>query len=99
MYCVISWDISAVNPRWSEINDRMRACIQGFHYVRPVNTFYLVRISSADKIVAIRQCFEAVQKNTPESISYILSPALSGHLWTGAIKDWDSVNAVTQPTP
>ena len=99
MYCVISWDISAVNPRWREIDDQLRACIQNFTYVRPVNTFYLVRISSADRIEAIRKCFDAVKQNTKESISYILSPAFAGHTWSGTIGDWPNVNAITQPSP
>ena len=96
MYCVISWDISAENPRWRLINDQLLNCLAGYQYVRPVYTFYLVTINSAADVTAIRICFDAVKQRTREPIGYILSPPFSGHTWTGTIADWASVNAVTQ---
>jgi len=95
MYCVISWDISAVNPRWSQINDQMLGCLKGYHYVRPVNTFYLVTIAEASQIVDIQACFVMVSNQTKENISFILSPAFSKHSWSGKVADWAAVNTVT----
>jgi hypothetical protein len=99
MYCVISWDISATEPRWSAVNKQMQDCIKDYLSVRPVNTFYLVRIRSSRDIASIQECFNTVKENTRESITYVLSPALGGHKWSGTIPGWESVNAITEPSP
>lgn len=97
MYVVISWDISASNPRWSQINDEMKNCIAAYDWTRPVNTFYMMRINSPDEIVAIRKCFNAVADRVEVNVSYILSPAFIGpnHVWSGRVGDWQQVNAIT----
>lgn len=99
MYVVISWDISAVNPRWSQINDEMKACIAAYDWVRPVNTFYMMRIGSAAEIENIRKCFSAIAERVDVNVSFILSPAFTGagHKWTGRIGEWEKVNAITSP--
>lgn len=97
MYCVISWDIGASNPRWSAINERMLDCLNGYNYDRPVNTFYLVTISGAAQIEAIRNCFVSIAEQVPEPVSFVLSPPLSQHTWTGTIEDWTMVNSITTP--
>src|SRR6267378_7940468 len=97
MYLVISWDISAVNPRWSQINDQMVACLKGYQQVRPVNTFYMLKVTGAAQRTAIMTCLKGVIDRTSEQVIYIISPLLTTHGWEGWLPQdrWPLIEQIT----
>lgn len=97
MYFIVSWDISAVEPRWSQINEQMQNCFKTYPQIRPVNTFYMVKVTSGDQYNAIHDCLLNIAQNTKETIHFIMSPLLTVKGWKGYLpKDrWPKISELT----
>jgi hypothetical protein len=100
MYLIISWDISAENPLWREINEELRNCLENYQWTRPVYTFYLVRLPAVASGSDIKNKIDAVRARHPDiSITYILSPVFVGKQgFVGSLaktQDWSEVNLIT----
>ena len=83
MYFIVSWDISAVEPQWGRIDEQMRNCLKNFAFVRPVNTYYMVKVSSEREYEAIHECLLNVAKAQTATVHFVSSPLFSG---TGIVK-------------
>lgn len=98
MYCIVSWDISAVNPRWSAIDEKMRECISSYAWFRPVNTFYVIPISNTNQVTTILNALQNVAKQTNETVHFVISPAYqSAGGWDGWLPEdhWPKLKAIT----
>jgi hypothetical protein len=97
MYFIVSWDISAVNPRWSAIDEQMRNCFKGYTQLRPVNTFYMVKVASGNERNAILTALQAVAQQTSEDVFFVMSPVLTVSGWDGWLPQdkWELVKAIT----
>lgn len=97
MYFVVSWDISASNPVWSQIDERLRKCFDDdYNWVRPVNTFYMVKISTAQQYQTILANLQAVAKDSPVNVNFIMSPPLTVTNWDGWLPQdtWTKVREI-----
>jgi len=97
MYCVVSWDISAVNPRWSKIDEQLRDCLKAYNWYRPVNTFYMIKVTGSSQVATIQSCLTTAAKAVTESVQFVISPAFAAGRWNGLLGDgeWAKVNAIT----
>ena len=97
MYFVVSWDISASNPTWSQIDERLRSCLAGYQSLRPVNTFYMVRVSNGDQHRTILAALQNVAGNSSVKVDLIMSPLLTVTGWDGWLQPdvWPKVAEIT----
>jgi hypothetical protein len=97
MYFIVSWDISAENPLWREINEQMRNCFKNYTQLRPVNTYYLVKISSVEQHTQIYTKLKDVAKAASVGVEFIMTPAYIGKKgFVGILSEkWSDVNAIT----
>ena len=93
MYFIVSWDISAGNPTWSQVDERLRNCFARYKSYRPVNTFYMVSVSSGDQYRAILNALQGVAGNSPVNVFFVMSPLLTTTDWDGWLReeDWPKV--------
>jgi len=99
VYFVVSWDISASNPTWSQIDERMRNCFANYHSIRPVNTFYMVKVANGDQYRSIFSALQRVAKDSEEhgtNVYFIASPVLTMGGWDGWLQPdlWPKVAQV-----
>jgi len=94
----ISWDIKVPNPRWAELNGKLRACLDGYSWVKPLTTTYIVKISDLEDRKAIRQRLIEVCQAHAKDINLLISPAMQGGNYGGWLpKDmWDKVKKRTE---
>lgn len=99
MHIVVSWDISTGKPRWDEIDKRLKEGLSGYSWVRPLTTFYVVRINSEADRAAIRERLVTVARSVSETVHIVLSPAMSGGRYDGFLpKDtWPKLNERSDP--
>ena len=84
MYFVVTWDIGAHHPTWSEINERLRACLADCKSFKACNTFYMVKIEAAPQWKAILKAFQEVTASVePISVRLVMSPPLTITGWDG----------------
>lgn len=97
MHIAVSWDISAKEPRWGVLNDQMRDCFKGLSWVRPLSTFYIVRVDGESGRGRIQERLLSVATAVPETIHFVVSPLMPGGRYNGYLpKDtWSKVNERT----
>jgi hypothetical protein len=84
MYFIVSWDIGTTEPAWSKINEQLRDCFKGYEQIRPVNTFYMVKVANAQQYDAIHACLlKIAQNSTTVKVHFIMSPLLTVTGWKG----------------
>ena len=83
MHILVSWDIRAQGARWTEINDRLKECLKGYSWVKPLKTLYIVQIDTIETREAIRQGLAAVCADCPKEVHLILTPAMEGGKYGG----------------
>jgi hypothetical protein len=84
MHFTVSWDISAKEPQWSAIDEQMRNCFKNYPQVRPVNTYYMVKVTSARDYDQIHNALLNIAQNSSITIYFIMSPLLN----TSGYKGW-----------
>lgn len=97
MHIAVSWDISAPQPQWSEINSRLVTALGTRAWCRPVNTFYAVRVTGEPDREAVRLAMEAVAESSLVPFKYVISPVMQGG-YAGRLDntvDWEPLNRIT----
>lgn len=99
VYFVVSWDISASNPVWSQIDERMRNCFANYRSIRPVNTFYMVKVANGDQYRTIFNALQRTAQTTEENgtnIYFVMSPLFTVTGWDGWLQPdlWPKVAEV-----
>ena len=97
MHIAITWDIGATGPRWTEIDERMRGALGQFSWVRPLTTFYGVRVAGNVDRRSIHANLLKVAKSVNEQVHFLISPLMASGRYDGYLaKDvWDKVNVRT----
>ena len=94
MHCVVSWDIKSEGEAWKRLNNQLVEQLKGYSWVRPLNTFYIVQISSQAHWASLLGKFQAVVKDDSKEINLVMSPAMQGGRYDGMLpKDtWEEIN-------
>ena len=95
MHIAVSWDINAKEPRWGQLNEQMRKGLSGFSWVRPLTTFYIVKVAGeADRSIVLDR-LTSIAKGAP--VHVVVSPVMSGGRYNGFLpKDmWAKINERT----
>ena len=98
MYFIVSWDIGTTEPAWSKIDEQLRNCFKGFQQIRPVNTFYMVKVANAQQYQAIYACLLKIAKDsTTVKVHFIISPLLTVSGWDGWLPQdrWPKIKEIT----
>jgi hypothetical protein len=99
MYFIVSWDIGTTEPAWSKINEQLRDCFKSFPQIRPVNTFYMVKVENAQQYQAIHDCLLKIAKeSTTVKVHFVMSPLLSIAGWKGWLPQdrWTKIAEITK---
>ena len=93
MHIVVSWDISATGSRWTEIDDQLKAQLEGFSWVRPLKTVYVVKVHSVSHRDELINNLQNVAKNTSETLHFLASPPMTGGSYNGWLPQdlWDKI--------
>jgi hypothetical protein len=97
VHVAISWDITADGERWKQVDERMRAAIQRYPWVRPLSTFYVVQISSESDRNLLQDSLVAVAKSAGVTVHFLITPAMLGGQYQGyvPVDHWSKINART----
>lgn len=98
MHFVVSWDIEAEGEEWTEINAAMKEGLSGYSWVRPLTTFYIVKVGSLEDKESIYHKLIAVAKKYPREVNVVITPAMDGGTYSGWLpKDlWPKVRKRTE---
>jgi len=98
MHFVISWDIKAEDEEWAQINTALRECFKGYSWVKPLTTFYIVRVDSQSDWTSILRELQAVAQQHTKEVRLVVSPLTSGGYYDGWLpKDlWPKIRERTQ---
>jgi hypothetical protein len=99
MHMVVSWDIKTENPKWAEIDAKLKDALQGFSWVRPLTTFYVVRLTSDADRMTIRDRMLVIAKAAGVTVHFILSPVMAGGRYDGYLPadSWPKLNERSDP--
>lgn len=98
MHITISWDIKAEEPEWSQLNKELRKCFKGYSWVKPLKTFYIIKINDIDNRKSIKaKIINLCQKNK-KKINIIISPAIDSNTYSGWLPKpmWDKIKKRTE---
>ena len=98
MHITLSWDISATGDQWKTINDNLREQLQGYSWVRPLSTFYIVKVNSAEQRDNLVDALISVIKQSHEKIHFVVTPLMTGGGYNGWLPQdlWDKINERTK---
>jgi len=99
VHIVISWDIKASEPQWGEIDEKLKATFSGYSWVRPLTTFYVLKIASEADRALLRDRLVAVARASSSTVHIVISPAMSGGRYDGFLPGdaWPKLNARSDP--
>ncbi|WP_422450692.1 MULTISPECIES: hypothetical protein [unclassified Endozoicomonas] len=98
MHLAISWDISAQNPQWDQLNNQMLAVLSPYSWVRPLSTFYVVRVNGeVDRHNIFNGLTAVAQSSTMNQINFLISPLMSAGRYDGFLPQdaWVNINERT----
>jgi hypothetical protein len=97
VHVAISWDITGDGEPWKQIDERMRAAIQRYPWVRPLSTFYVVQIGSEGDRKILQDSLASVAKSAGTTVHFLITPAMLGGQYQGYLPadHWTKINART----
>ena len=97
MHFVLSYDLSATGERRSSIEERINNILAPYSHVKRLTTFYIIHIQDEVQWEAVRSSLTALAQEIPETLHFIMTPAMSGGQYNGMLQkgDWDEINKIT----
>lgn len=97
MHFSLSWDIRDADGEWDEINAQLKECIDDYSWVRPLDTFYIVRVSGPQEWKQIRADLIGVAKRFTDKIYIVISPLMVGGQYDGWLPEtiWPKIEKRT----
>lgn len=95
MHVVVSWDISAQQPRWGRIDAALQNEVAAFPNYRPLNTVYAVTVADDYQRQLLADALIRVAGAAPEQVKVLVSPLMRGQ-YTGRLPpaSWAPLNDV-----
>lgn len=97
MHVTLSWDISAEGARWNEINEKLKAEIKNYSWVRPLKTVYVVKVASLEDRNSLTERLISVIKSNNYDVNVMVTPVMTGGRYNGYLpRDlWEKINERT----
>ena len=97
VHVAISWDISAQGERWTAINDQMKGALGQRSWVKPLTTYYVVRVAGEGDRHAIQNDLLAVAQSVTERVHFVISPTMASGRYDGYLPHdmWAKLNVRT----
>jgi len=98
MHIVISWDIkNCDNDEWNELNEKLRECIDDYSWVKPLTTFYIIKLDSEKERKSIRESIIRICKNNKGKINVVISPVIYENGYSGWLPHsmWEKIKERT----
>ena len=83
MHFIVSWDIQSKDEKWDEINAQLQECLEDYSWVRPLSTFYIVRVSGQEEWARIKEDLQAVAESSTAKTHFVVSPLMYGGRYDG----------------
>ena len=99
MHIIISWDIkNCENDEWNELNEKLRECINDYSWVKPLTTFYIVKLDSEKERKSIRENIVKICKVNKGKINIVISPVIYNGGYSGWLPHsmWDLIKERTK---
>lgn len=99
MHLVISWDIEIGKSKWGEIDEKLKKCLDGYSWVRPLTTFYVVRTDSEVDRTRLKEKLVAVAKAESATVHIVITPSMAGGRYDGYLPSdaWEKLNKRSDP--
>jgi hypothetical protein len=99
MHIVISWDIKTGQPKWDEVDEALKKCLEGYSWVRPLTTFYVVKIGSETDRNLLRDRLTKVVQGAGVTVHIVISPSMAGGRYDGFLPSdtWPKLNERSDP--
>ena len=100
MHFVFSYDIkdSSEIVR-NQITEEIKAALKPHSWVRPLTTFYIVKVKAAPAWNDIRSRLVEVAKNHPKKLNFVMSPLMQGGTYNGWLPQdmWSKIRERATP--
>lgn len=99
MHVTVSWDISATGTKWTEINNEMKGTLQGYSWVRPLKSLYVVKVDSPEERGELKDALiSIIKKNKDRKIHLLITPLMQGGSYTGWLPKslWEKLDQRTK---
>lgn len=83
MHFIVSWDINASGAERGVLNAQLKKCIENYSWVRPLSTFYVVRVSAPQEWQEITKDLIKVAEDSSIRIHLVIGPLMSGGRYGG----------------
>lgn len=96
MHVLVSWDINEpASANWNSWNDKLKAVLQPYAWVRPLKTVYVVPIQDGSAQAAIGNALTQIASQAPSgSVHVLVSPPMIGGQYAGYLPSnlWSELN-------
>ena len=83
MHFIVSWDIQSEGKEWDKINSQLLKCLDDYSWVRPLSTFYIVKVPGQEEWEGIKENLQAVAESSTATTFFVISPLMSGGQYDG----------------
>ncbi len=98
MHFSVSWDIQAQGEKHTLINDEMAAVIKNYSWIKPLTTYYIVKVNSqADWQSVLDNLGKIVERHQGTQIRFVMTPLINGGRYNGRLPSnwWTDINKRT----
>lgn len=98
MHITVSWDIYATGQKLDELNNEMKEALQGYSWVRPLKSTYIVKINSNEERTELKNALVKIIAKSDKKIHLLISPPMDGGVYTGWLPKglWEKINQRTK---
>lgn len=98
MHFIVCWKIDATGTEEKELAGLMQDCLDEYVWVRPLDNFYIVEVSSPSDWNNIFKALSEVAGKYPEDkVNFIMGPLIQKASYDGLLPHdaWEPINEIT----
>lgn len=98
MHIIISWDIKTDDTDdWNSLNEKIRGTIDDYSWVKPLTTFYIVKLDFIEERKKIRDSIVNICKENKGKVNVVISPIIEEGKYSGWLPHsmWDKIKERT----
>ncbi len=97
MHFVVSWDIPVTTVNREGLESQLIGCFNSYQYVKPLTTFYIVKVSSQTEYSNILTNLQTIGKSIPGGFRLVISPLMTGGRYDGLHDNetWQTINHIS----
>lgn len=80
---IVSWEIYIQGEKWDDINDRLKAALEGYDIVKLLKTTYVVKLEEQQQYAELHHQWSDIAEEQQGKLEFVMSPLMKAGQYAG----------------